>query len=42
MMNKELKKPGEDIWNAANKLRAESDFESNEYSTPCCLACIFP
>lgn len=34
MTNKELKKLREDLWNAANKLRAASDLKSNEYSTP--------
>ncbi|MBN1188107.1 MAG: N-6 DNA methylase [Bacteroidales bacterium] len=34
MTNKEFKKLKNDLWLAANKLRADSDLKSNDYSTP--------
>lgn len=34
MTNKEFKKLKDDLWLAANKLRAESDLKSNDYSPP--------
>jgi len=34
MTNKEFKKLENDLWLAANKLRADSDLKSNDYSTP--------
>jgi len=34
MTNKEFKKLKDDLWLAANKLRADSDLKSNDYATP--------
>ena len=34
MTNKEFKKLKDDLWLAANKLRADSDLKSNDYSPP--------
>lgn len=34
MTNKDFKKLKDDLWLAANKLRADSDLKSNDYSTP--------
>jgi len=34
MTNEELKKLEDNLWSAADKLRANSDLKSNEYSTP--------
>ena len=34
MTNKEFKKLKDDLWLTANKLRADSDLKSNDYSPP--------
>lgn len=34
MTNKEFKKLNDDVWLAANKLRADSDLKSNDYLPP--------